>query len=129
MSQRRWLRWGIPGLVASMTVLTIGLACNHNSPEAVVTSAGEGGMAPPNVAAGPPYFEDVTEKTGIKFTYPHGEEAGHYAILESLGGGRAAEEREQRGSRRFRRRRQARHPRLRRRLLRGDRRQRILGRT
>src|SRR5205085_8734277 len=41
------------------------------------------GLAPP----GPPLFEDVTEASGVKMTYRNGEEAGHYAILESLGGG------------------------------------------
>jgi enediyne biosynthesis protein E4 len=35
----------------------------------------------------PPYFQDVTAQTGIDFRYRNGEEAGHYAILESLGGG------------------------------------------
>jgi hypothetical protein len=36
---------------------------------------------------GPPLFEDITERSGIKTTYRNGEEAGHLAILESLGGG------------------------------------------
>ncbi|HKB04816.1 MAG TPA: CRTAC1 family protein [Gemmataceae bacterium] len=36
---------------------------------------------------GPPIFEDVTERTGIQFSYRNGEEAGHFAIIESLGGG------------------------------------------
>jgi hypothetical protein len=36
---------------------------------------------------GPPLFEDVTARTGVRFTYHNGQEAGHYAILESLGGG------------------------------------------
>ena len=35
----------------------------------------------------PGYFEDVTAATGIDFTYRNGQEAGHLAILESLGGG------------------------------------------
>lgn len=30
---------------------------------------------------------DITSDTGIDFTYRNGEEAGHFAILESLGGG------------------------------------------
>lgn len=34
-----------------------------------------------------PIFEDVTESTGISFTYRNGEEANNYAIIESLGGG------------------------------------------
>ena len=33
------------------------------------------------------WFRDVTAEAGIDFTYRNGEEAGHYAILESLGGG------------------------------------------
>jgi hypothetical protein len=34
-----------------------------------------------------PLFRDVTADSGVNFTYKNGEEAGHYAILESLGGG------------------------------------------
>ena len=33
------------------------------------------------------YFADVTPGSGLAFTYRNGQEAGHYAILESLGGG------------------------------------------
>jgi hypothetical protein len=36
---------------------------------------------------GPPFFENVTASTGIAMTFRDGQEAGHYAILESLGGG------------------------------------------
>jgi hypothetical protein len=32
-------------------------------------------------------FRDVTADSGVRFTHRNGEEAGHYAILESLGGG------------------------------------------
>lgn len=41
----------------------------------------------PEPTAPPPIFRDVTADSGIDFTYRNGEEAGHYAILESLGGG------------------------------------------
>ena len=37
--------------------------------------------------AGPQLFEDATARTGIDFAYHNGEEAGHFAIIESLGGG------------------------------------------
>lgn len=37
--------------------------------------------------AGPPFFEDVTAVSGVAATYRDGQEAGLYAILESLGGG------------------------------------------
>jgi enediyne biosynthesis protein E4 len=40
---------------------------------------------PPAPEAG--YFEDKTPESGVRFTYRNGEEAGHAAILESLGGG------------------------------------------
>src|SRR5262249_55952837 len=36
---------------------------------------------------GPPLFEEVTAKSGIKFVYRNGEDSNHLAILESLGGG------------------------------------------
>jgi enediyne biosynthesis protein E4 len=36
---------------------------------------------------GPPWFEDVTATTGINFTYRNDEQAGHFAIIETLGGG------------------------------------------
>lgn len=35
----------------------------------------------------PTLFEDVTAGSGLEFTYRNGEEADHYSILESLGGG------------------------------------------
>jgi len=34
-----------------------------------------------------PFFRDVTAGSGIDFSYRNGEEADHYSILESLGGG------------------------------------------
>jgi hypothetical protein len=43
---------------------------------------------PPKVAStGPPLFQDVTDACGLDATYRNGQEAEHYAILESLGGG------------------------------------------
>jgi hypothetical protein len=41
----------------------------------------------PDEETGPPLFRDVTDQSGVKFTYRNGEEAQHLAILESLGGG------------------------------------------
>src|SRR5260370_27069659 len=38
-------------------------------------------------ASSPPWFRDVTETSGVAFTYRSGDEAGHLTILESLGGG------------------------------------------
>jgi hypothetical protein len=36
---------------------------------------------------GPPWFRDVTDASGVQFTYRNGQEAGHLTILESVGGG------------------------------------------
>ncbi|MBX3397845.1 MAG: CRTAC1 family protein [Gemmataceae bacterium] len=44
----------------------------------------EPGSASPT---GPAWMKDVTPETGIAFTYRNGEEANHFAIIESLGGG------------------------------------------
>lgn len=38
-------------------------------------------------AEGPALFADITRESGVKISYRNGEEAGHLAILESLGGG------------------------------------------
>ncbi|WP_171474989.1 CRTAC1 family protein [Frigoriglobus tundricola] len=55
------------------------------------TSPPEPGAQTPDAgsgaAAGPPIFEDVTDASGIRFEYRNGEEADHYAIIETLGGG------------------------------------------
>src|SRR5439155_18999529 len=40
-----------------------------------------------NAQAGPPLFEDMTAVANIQAIYRNGQDAGHYAILESLGGG------------------------------------------
>jgi hypothetical protein len=35
----------------------------------------------------PPLFRDLTAESGVDFTYRNGQEAGHLALLEALGGG------------------------------------------
>lgn len=57
-------------------------ACQKDTPPAqpAVLVAAHG-------ASGPPFFKDMTAATGINFSYQNGQDAGHYAILESLGGG------------------------------------------
>src|SRR5689334_69499 len=66
------------GLVVA---LVASAGCPSPSPSAPQAPPAE---EPP---AGPPLFEDVTAKAGIDFTYRNGEDAGHFAIIESLGGG------------------------------------------
>lgn len=73
----------------AVPILAIGLAAVLYL---VVFRRGDGPPpAPPGEGAppGPPLFEDVTAATGIVHTYRNGEEAGHLAIIESLGGGAA----------------------------------------
>src|SRR5260370_30001444 len=75
-SRRRWLAAGL-----SVVMLTV-WACTNSS--TLSPSA-------PDIASteplGPPFFKDVTGASGIDTRYRNGEEAGHLAILESLGGG------------------------------------------
>src|SRR5262245_31074765 len=44
-------------------------------------------VAPEDSPPAPGFFEDRTPGSGLAFSYRNGEEAGHYTILESLGGG------------------------------------------
>jgi len=54
-------------------------ACAEKAPDPVATE--------PEPQAGPAPFADVTPTSGVAFTYRNGEEVGHLAIIESLGGG------------------------------------------
>ncbi|HEY8503563.1 MAG TPA: hypothetical protein VIL46_03205, partial [Gemmataceae bacterium] len=65
-------------------MLVGGLACGKGASQEPTGAEGE---PVANEPAGPSLFEDVTAGSGIDFTYRNGEEADHYAILESLGGG------------------------------------------
>ncbi len=62
-----------------------GAACNRVTPQASpeTKKVTDG----PEEPAGLPFFKDLTAASGVAFAYRNGEEAGHYAILESLGGG------------------------------------------
>ncbi|MCI0682926.1 MAG: CRTAC1 family protein [Gemmataceae bacterium] len=70
----------LPWLLAA-ALACLPLACQRPSDPPAV--------APPKVEAPftKPFFHDVAASSGIDFTYRNGEEAGHYSILESLGGG------------------------------------------
>jgi hypothetical protein len=74
-------RW-LPALAVASLLLAVG-ACGWTTNPAAPVGDQE---TPPE---GPPLFRDATAETGINFTYRNGEEADHYAILESLGGGLA----------------------------------------
>src|SRR5262245_55559715 len=72
----RWIR------VFGLALAT--LSCNRSHPNA--GPAADESAAQIEVAA-PHLFRDATHGSGVDFTYRNGQEAGHYAILESLGGG------------------------------------------
>jgi enediyne biosynthesis protein E4 len=74
----------ILALLVMAGALITGLSCSRYG-----DTAGKVNLAVDTdpVAEGPPFFRDVTSTTGIDFTFRNGQEAGHYAILESLGGG------------------------------------------
>lgn len=73
-----------PGLVPSFVIFSLfsalsGCSVRHDSPPP--------GPRVEDETPGPSPFADLTASSGIQFTYRNGEEAGHFAIIESLGGG------------------------------------------
>ncbi|HTU17308.1 MAG TPA: CRTAC1 family protein [Gemmataceae bacterium] len=86
-------RMGLPGasatvflrtmltIIAASLLLVAGACRWTNTPSPPVADEAE--------PIGPPLFQDVTAESDVNFTYRNGEEADHYAILESLGGGLA----------------------------------------
>src|SRR5262249_50208638 len=86
MKRRRLILWVAPPVTIAVVAMILVVACNGNK-TGIGTTVDLPTMA--EVKPGPDYFEDVTKKTGIDFMYRNGEESGHMAILESLGGGGA----------------------------------------
>ncbi len=71
----------LPAAVMASALLVVG-ACHWSAtPPQPAANVEESG--------GPKLFRDATAESGVQFTYRNGEEADHYAILESLGGGLA----------------------------------------
>jgi hypothetical protein len=67
-------------------VLLAGGACR---PHHTMSTDGCESVGGPGAAKsrGPGLFRDMTPESGVDFTYHNGEEAGHYSILEVIGGG------------------------------------------
>ena len=74
---------GAGGLALAAGIALGVSAWSSSSPTAELPAV----AAEPDGPLGPPLFEDITKKTGIDFTYRNGEEAGNFAIIESVGGG------------------------------------------
>jgi len=80
----RRLLVGAVGTCLAATLLGSTPGCQKNgAPPAAKVAV----KAEDEIPSGPPFYKDVTAQTGVDFTYKTGEEAGYYAILESLGGG------------------------------------------
>jgi enediyne biosynthesis protein E4 len=82
MSVRRYLIMTI-GLVA--VGLGVFLGCSGSNSSAPVPPDIE--VKVDSAPTGPVWFKDATAESGVAFTYKNGEEASHFAIIESLGGG------------------------------------------
>lgn len=78
------MRW-TSGWLALTIVASLLSGCGKSRP---VANLPVGERPPPATAPEPAaFFRDVTATSGVQHTYHNGEEASHYAILESLGGG------------------------------------------
>lgn len=62
-------------------LILLAVAACSNAPSTRMPSTASAGPSEPDL------FRDVSASSGITFTYRNGEQAGHYAILETLGGG------------------------------------------
>jgi hypothetical protein len=78
----RW--WWLPASLLGAVLLSVA-ACQFGDPP--ITAPDKVETPEPPRWSGPPLFQDVTAGSGIDHTYHNGQEANHYAILESLGGG------------------------------------------
>jgi hypothetical protein len=74
------LALGIGSVALGLLLAGGGTGCSRKTPPPDKES-------PPVQPAGPGFFEDRTRDSGIDFTYKNGEEADHYSILETVGGG------------------------------------------
>jgi hypothetical protein len=71
------------GLAALIFNLAVGCSPTPPPPAVIPPATEEPASSDPSRT----WFQDVTADAGIGFTYRNGEEANHYAIIESLGGG------------------------------------------
>jgi len=87
-SQRFWTKAVHAVSLIAFAVVTAGCSKEPTIPELVPTPVGtSSGKSTRVVSDSPIRFEEVTDRSGVKFTYRNGDEANEVAILESLGGG------------------------------------------
>jgi RNA polymerase sigma factor (sigma-70 family) len=75
------------GILGAILVTGVGVSLLRAPAQNPVENHPPSAVAAPPLLETPPLFQDVTPQSGIDMTYHNGEEAGHFAILESLGGG------------------------------------------
>ncbi|MCI0458731.1 MAG: CRTAC1 family protein [Gemmataceae bacterium] len=84
--RRPWLPLLICLALFACSVIPAG--CGKADPPQAGPPRPGGDPGPPDdKASGPGFFTDVTAASGLDFTHRNGEQADHYTILESLGGG------------------------------------------
>lgn len=75
----------IPILLISLTLQVCFCGCDSQDPPSI--SPHDLKLQAPATKADPPQFLDLFEESSIEFIPTNGEEAGHFAILETLGSG------------------------------------------
>ncbi len=84
-----------PLMIVVGCLAAVGVGCNGGESDptghsaAGHTSSSSTGTTR-DINVDPPHFVEIAKQSGVDFTYHNGEEAGHFSILESLGGGLAA---------------------------------------
>ncbi len=81
------LLWLIAGATGALIVAWVVYKSSHRDPPHGDRLAEIPGHQPPTDGVGSPLFRDLTAESGVQFAYRNGEEAGHFSILETLGGG------------------------------------------
>src|SRR5262245_22431121 len=71
----------------AVALVLLALSTASCGPRPATPSPTSGGNAAASPPQGPDWFADKSPGSGLDFTYRNGEEANHYTILESLGGG------------------------------------------
>ena len=86
-SQRFWAKAVHAVSLIAFAVVTAGCSNEPTIPVPPTPFGTSFGKSTRVVSDSPIRFEEVTDRSGVKFTYRNGDEANEVAILESLGGG------------------------------------------
>ncbi len=84
-SDRKWI--GFVALAFLLGAIAAGIFWQFSGKTADDQQKSPGDDLPAPEKRGPAWFRDATPGSGIEFTYRNGEEADHFSMLETLGGG------------------------------------------